>query len=209
MSGEGKIVAGFVAPHPPHLVYAENPPQNEPRSEGGWETLRWAYDHVRRAIDELKPDVLLVHSPHWITQVGHHFLGVKDLKGKSVDPIFPNLFRYNFDMQIDVDLAEACCAESEAAGLVAQMMRNPNFRVDYGTSPRCTWFVHSGIFLSSASRRTILLIICSLAKAWSRWSAWAWQRVRLFGRAESGPCCSPRIPSRTITSRKSQFHRKI
>ena len=31
---EGQIVAGLLAPHPPHLVYAENPPQNEPNSEG-------------------------------------------------------------------------------------------------------------------------------------------------------------------------------
>lgn len=133
MSEEGKIVAGFVAPHPPHLVYAENPPQNEPESEGGWEVLRWAYEKVRTAIDELKPDVLLVHSPHWITKVGHHFLGVPHMQGKSVDPIFPNLFRYNFDMKVDVELAEACCAEAEAAGLVSKMMRNPDFRVDYGT----------------------------------------------------------------------------
>ena len=34
---KGSIVAGCLAPHPPHLVYAENPPQNEPTSEGGWE----------------------------------------------------------------------------------------------------------------------------------------------------------------------------
>jgi hypothetical protein len=31
---QGEIIAGFLAPHPPHLVYGENPPQNEPRSEG-------------------------------------------------------------------------------------------------------------------------------------------------------------------------------
>ena len=31
------ILGGFLAPHPPHLVYGENPPQNEPRSRGGWE----------------------------------------------------------------------------------------------------------------------------------------------------------------------------
>ncbi|MCB0406217.1 MAG: tRNA U-34 5-methylaminomethyl-2-thiouridine biosynthesis protein, partial [Bdellovibrionales bacterium] len=36
----GKIVGAFIAPHPPHLVYGENPPQNRVRSEGGWETLR-------------------------------------------------------------------------------------------------------------------------------------------------------------------------
>lgn len=129
----GKIVAGFLAPHPPHLVYGENPPQNEPRSKGGWEQLRWAYERARRSIEELKPDVLLVHSPHWITQLGHHFLGVPHLKGKSVDPIFPNLFRYNFELDVDVELAQACCDEAENLGLVTQMMRNPNFRVDYGT----------------------------------------------------------------------------
>ena len=79
---KGQIVAGFLAPHPPHLVYGENPPQNEPKSEGGWEQLRWAYERARKSLDELKPDVLLVHSPHWMTQLGHHFLGVKKLSGK-------------------------------------------------------------------------------------------------------------------------------
>ncbi|MBI2801429.1 MAG: tRNA U-34 5-methylaminomethyl-2-thiouridine biosynthesis protein [Gammaproteobacteria bacterium] len=130
---QGKIIAGFLAPHPPHLVYGENPPQNEPRSRGGWEQLRWAYERARVSLERLKPDVLLVHSPHWVTQLGHHFLGVPRLSGKSVDPIFPNLFRYNFALDIDVELAEACCTEARARGLVAKMMRNPNFRVDYGT----------------------------------------------------------------------------
>ncbi len=130
---KGEIIAGFLAPHPPHLVYGENPPQNEPRSRGGWEPLRWAYERARASLERLKPDVLLVHSPHWTTHVGHHFLGVPRLSGKSVDPIFPNLFRYDFALDVDVELAEACCAEARAAGLVGKMMRNPNFRVDYGT----------------------------------------------------------------------------
>ena len=130
---DGEILAGFLAPHPPHLVYGENPTQNEPRSQGGWEQLRWAYERARKSIEELKPDVLLVHSPHWITQVGHQFLGVKHLSGKSVDPIFPNLFRYSFELEVDVELAQACCDQGERLGLVTKMMRNPNFRVDYGT----------------------------------------------------------------------------
>ena len=129
----GHILAGFLAPHPPHLVYAENPPQNEPRAEGGWEQLRWAYERARRSLALLKPDVLLVHSPHWMTQQGHHFLGVPQLSGKSVDPIFPNIFRYRFALEVDVELAEACCAEGAKLGLYTKMMRNPNFRVDYGT----------------------------------------------------------------------------
>ncbi|MCY1523035.1 2-aminophenol 1,6-dioxygenase subunit beta [compost metagenome] len=129
----GQILAGFLAPHPPHLVYAENPPQNEPRAQCGWEQLRWAYEKARASVEALKPDVLLVHSPHWITSVGHHFLGVEQLSGRSVDPIFPNLFRYDFSLSVDVDLAEACCEEGAKTGLVTKMMRNPRFRVDYGT----------------------------------------------------------------------------
>ena len=130
---KGEIIAGYLAPHPPHLVYGENPPQNEARSQGGWEQLRWAYERARANLEELKPDVLLVHSPHWITQQGHHFLGVRHLSGKSVDPIFPNLFRYNFELEVDVELAEACCVNGADMGLNTKMMRNPNFRVDYGT----------------------------------------------------------------------------
>jgi 2-aminophenol/2-amino-5-chlorophenol 1,6-dioxygenase beta subunit len=55
------------------------------------------------------------------------------LSGKSVDPIFPNLFRYDFSLKVDVELAEACAAAGRRAGLVTKMMRNPQFRVDYGT----------------------------------------------------------------------------
>ena len=72
----GEIVAGVLAPHPPHLIYAENPPQNEPRSEGGWEELRWGYERLRERLDKLDYDVILVHTPHWKTVVGTPLLGL-------------------------------------------------------------------------------------------------------------------------------------
>jgi 2-aminophenol/2-amino-5-chlorophenol 1,6-dioxygenase beta subunit len=129
----GKILAGFLAPHPPHLVYAENPKRNEPRSTGGWEMLRWAYESARAEIKAWKPDVILVHSPHWTTTVGHHFLRVPHLEGLSVDPIFPHIFRYRYEMDVDVELVDACFEEGNKEGLVVKKMTNPNFRVDYGT----------------------------------------------------------------------------
>lgn len=136
-SEAGRIVAGVLAPHPPHLVYADNPPQNEPRSEGGWEVLRWGYERVRRTLAVTPYDVLIVHSPHWRTYVGHHVLGVPKFSGLSVDPVFPNLFRYRFDLTVDVPLAEAIAEEASSAGLVTKVMRNPDFRVDYGTITSC------------------------------------------------------------------------
>lgn len=129
----GAILGGWLAPHPPHLVYGENPPQNEPKSRGGWETLRWAYEACRKQIRAQKPDVILVHSPHWQTVVGHHVLCVPKLKGLSVDPIFPHLFRYRFDMDVDCELSRAIYDEGNAAGLTMKKMENPEFRVDYGT----------------------------------------------------------------------------
>lgn len=129
----GKIIAGVLAPHPPHLVYGENPPQNEPKSECGWENLRWAYERCRKSILSLKPDVLLVHSPHWMTAVGHHVLGVDHFKGLSVDPIFPHLFRYHYDLRVDVELSLAIAEAGKKNGLTTKVMNNPDFRIDYGT----------------------------------------------------------------------------
>ena len=133
MRRRGGIVAGYLAPHPPHLVYAENPPQNEPRSTGGWEVLRWGYEELRRRLAVHKPDVLVVHAPHWITMVGHHVNCVPNPRGISVEPIFPHLFRYHYDFATDVDLAEAIVAEAADAGLVTSAMRDPGVRVDYAT----------------------------------------------------------------------------
>jgi 2-aminophenol/2-amino-5-chlorophenol 1,6-dioxygenase beta subunit len=130
----GTIVAGYLAPHPPHLIYAENPEQNEPRSRGGWEVLRWGYEELRRRLaGPDRPDVLVVHAPHWITMVGHHVNCVPHPRGVSVEPIFPNLFRYHYDFRTDVELAEAILAEADGLGLVTSAMRESDVRVDYAT----------------------------------------------------------------------------
>lgn len=134
---KGQIIAGCLAPHPPHLVYAENPPQNEPKAECGWEVLRWGYERMRKQLDQLDYDVLIVHSPHWRTNIGTHFLGVENLKSKSVDPIFPHLFRYNYDLTVDVELAQNIHDECKELDMEVKMMKNPDFRVDYGTIVTC------------------------------------------------------------------------
>lgn len=134
-TASGEIVAGCLSPHPPHLVYASNPQQNEPKSSGAgaWKSLLDGYENLRKSLEGREFDVIVVHTPHWKTRVGHHFLGVPHFEGLSVDPIFPNLFRFHFDLQVDVPLAEAIHDEAANEGLVTSMMRNPEFRVDYGT----------------------------------------------------------------------------
>ncbi len=128
---------GVLAPHPPHLVYAENPPQNEPRAECGWEELRWGYERLRHRLEGEEVDVLVVHSPHWKTSVAHHVLAVPHFESLSVDPIFPNLFRFHYSLDVDTELAGAILEEGQAAGLAMKSMENPDFRVDYGTITSC------------------------------------------------------------------------
>ncbi|MCA9573427.1 MAG: tRNA U-34 5-methylaminomethyl-2-thiouridine biosynthesis protein, partial [Myxococcales bacterium] len=111
--------------------------QNEPRAECGWETLRWGYERLRRDLAGLEIDVVVVLSPHWQTYVGTHLLGVPAFSSLSVDPIFPHLFRYRYDLRVDVELAEAIHDAGRGAGLEMKMMRNPDFRVDYGTIVSC------------------------------------------------------------------------
>jgi len=134
---KGSIVAGCLAPHPPHLVYAENPVQNEPKSEGGWEQLRWGYERMRESLSELDFDTIVILSPHWQTYVGTHILACEKFASLSVDPIFPNLFRFNYELEVDVDLAKAIHDQAKDDGLVMRLMENPDFRVDYGTIVSC------------------------------------------------------------------------
>ncbi len=135
--GNGRIIAGCLAPHPPHLVYGENPPQNEPKSECGWETLRWGYEELRERIPKDEYDVIIVHSPHWRTYIGTHILAIPEAKSISVDPIFPNLFRFHYDLKVDVDLAKSIYSEAVGKKLDMKLMENPKFRVDYGTIVSC------------------------------------------------------------------------
>jgi len=155
---QGRIVGGILAPHPPHLIYASNPEQNEPRSSraGAWDGLLSGYEQLRSQWSEDDFDVILVHTPHWKTHTGTHFLGVPHFSGKSVDPVFPNLFRYSFELDVDVELSEAICAAGAARGLQTRMMRNPEFRVDYGTLTAChlVWPAWNKPIVAISSART-------------------------------------------------------
>lgn len=137
MSKAGEIVAAVLAPHPPHLVYAENPPQNEPKAECGWESLRWGYERLRKDLADIEYDVMIVHSPHWRTNVGTHIIDVPHLKSLSVDPIFPNLFRYKYDIHFDTELAELIHEQASKTDYKTYLMKNKDFRVDYGTIVSC------------------------------------------------------------------------
>ncbi len=61
--GKGRIVAGVLAPHSPHLIFVEKSPQKQPTAECGWEGLRCGYEHLA----VLDCDVHVILPPHWQT----------------------------------------------------------------------------------------------------------------------------------------------
>ena len=69
-------------------VYAENPDQNEPVAEGGWEQLRWGYERLRESLQGVDYDAIVILSPHWQTYIGTHFLGLENFKSLSVTLFF-------------------------------------------------------------------------------------------------------------------------
>ena len=191
------IVAGYLAPHPPHLLYAENPPQNEPRSQGGWESLRWAYEDLRARLRALAPDVIVLHAPHWITMVGHHVNCVPNPRGISVEPIFPHLLRYRYDFRTDVELAEAIADQAQADGLVTRKLTTEGVRVDYATITALHLLNPAGTSRSSPCRRTTTRTTTRRRRS-SRWRCSARRRARRSRRR--GVARWSRAPTRCRTS---------
>jgi 2-aminophenol/2-amino-5-chlorophenol 1,6-dioxygenase beta subunit len=88
-------------------------------------------------LKDIDYDAIVIFTPHWQTYIGTHFLGLPQFKSKSVDPVFPNLFRFNYDLKVDVELSELMHDAAAEEGIITKMMRNPDFRVDYGTITSC------------------------------------------------------------------------
>ena len=61
---------------------------------------------MSRKLKTIDYDAMVILTPHWQTYIGTHFLGCDAFKSLSVDPIFPNLFRYHYDLKVDVELSE-------------------------------------------------------------------------------------------------------
>jgi 2-aminophenol/2-amino-5-chlorophenol 1,6-dioxygenase beta subunit len=97
------------------IVYAENPPQNEPRS--GWLKpalgLRTGTQEHRGAQARRAARPLAALADPGRTSFSRRAEDARQIGRSDV----PNPFRYSFDFKVDVDLAESCCNEARALSL--------------------------------------------------------------------------------------------
>jgi 2-aminophenol/2-amino-5-chlorophenol 1,6-dioxygenase alpha subunit len=118
------ISAFLVTGSPLPLLRPDNPP---------WRALREAFGVAAQALSDSRPDVLLVYSTRWIAVLDALWQTRPLLTGVHVDEVWHEYGDLPYDIRIDVDLAAACVAATNAAGIRAKGVDFDAFPVDTAT----------------------------------------------------------------------------
>lgn len=118
---------GILVPHAPSMIYDDQVPPYQREAADGMKT-------VSKIIDELKPDVALLISCHWMTTFDHYVDASEYHKGKCTSPENPALiskvpYSYPGDRELGVQLVEA----GQKAGIPVLELNDPEYDWDYGT----------------------------------------------------------------------------
>ena len=120
------FVLGVVVPGLPQplLVPEKNP---------GWQSVRDGFDAVRKRIEELDPDLLLVYSTMWPSVIGHQIQADPEPTWVHVDELFHDLGSIPYTFRIDADFAHAYQKAATARGLHARTVAYHGFPIDTGS----------------------------------------------------------------------------
>lgn len=120
------ILKGFVLPGLPQ-------PLLTPTANPGYQKIRAAYDEVKKEIESLKPDVILIYSTMWPSVLGHQVQARAELKWTHVDEEFHDLGSITYDFKFDSSLAQQIVKEGSARGLQMKATDYYGFPVDTGS----------------------------------------------------------------------------
>ena len=127
------IVAAFMVPHPPMIV-----PEIGRGSEKQVEKTIRAYEKVADEIASLKPDTIIISSPHSVMYSNYfHISPGAGATGSFVDFGAPQV---KFDVRYDEELANLLAAYAEAADFPAGTLGEKNPSLDHGTMVPL-WFI--------------------------------------------------------------------
>ena len=146
------VVGAALVPGMPHLLAAEPAPS--------WKLLADAARQAGQDLRAAEPDVFVVLSTQWFTVLGHQFQVDPNPRGGHVDE---NWYAYDYgtldyDLRVDVELAEAWACRAEDMGFQARRTRYDGFPVDTGT-------VVAGKLVDPGRSRPIALVSCNLYAA--------------------------------------------
>ncbi|MGB4588118.1 MAG: AmmeMemoRadiSam system protein A [Clostridiaceae bacterium] len=120
------IVGAFIVPHPPIIL-----PEIGRGQEAQIQKTIVAYQEIARRIEQLKPDTIVVTTPHSILYSDYIHLS----PGSKAEGSFKDFGVPNVKMAVDYDneLVKAIIAEAESEGISAGMEGERNKLLDHGT----------------------------------------------------------------------------
>jgi 2-aminophenol/2-amino-5-chlorophenol 1,6-dioxygenase alpha subunit len=120
------VLKGYMLPGLPHLLLT-------PDANPNWRKVRNAMDLVRKQIDELNPDVLMIYSTYWPSVIGHQIQANPNAEWVHVDDEFHALGSIPYKMQMDAELAAAYVKAATARKLAARTINYKGFPIDTGS----------------------------------------------------------------------------
>lgn len=120
------VVASFILPYMPHPLLV-------PDAHPGYRRIRDAYDDVRKHIEELKPDLLLIYSTQWPSVIGHQVQTDPQPEWTYVDQEWHELGSIPYKFRVDPSFGETYVAAGRARGLEMRAVDYRGFPVDVGS----------------------------------------------------------------------------
>ncbi|WP_022933508.1 AmmeMemoRadiSam system protein A [Treponema bryantii] len=127
------IVAAFMVPHPPMIV-----PDVGRGSESQIEKTIKAYEKVADEISALKPETIIISSPHSVMYSDYfHISPGSEAVGSFADFGAPQV---KFDVKYDEELVKALCELADKTGFPAGTLGEKRPELDHGTMVPL-WFI--------------------------------------------------------------------
>ncbi|MBR6224493.1 MAG: AmmeMemoRadiSam system protein A [Firmicutes bacterium] len=127
------LLAGFMVPHPPLIV-----PAVGRGGEAEIEETTKAYERVAEEIAALKPETIIITSPHSIMYADYFHISPRDsAKGSFISFGAPEV---SFRETYDTDLVEAICDLAAESDFPAGTMGERDRQLDHGTMVPL-WFI--------------------------------------------------------------------
>ena len=127
------IVAAFMVPHPPMIV-----PEVGRGSENQVEKTIKAYEKVADEIATLKPETIIISSPHSVMYSDYfHISPGAGASGSFADFGAPQV---SFDIDYDEELVKLICAQAEESHFPAGTLGEKRQELDHGTMVPL-WFI--------------------------------------------------------------------
>ncbi len=146
------VVAAVLLPGSPlPYVQRDNPP---------WGQLADAMEKAGQSVSAAKPDTLVVYSTQWIAVLDQLWQTREHLKDVHVDENWHEYGDLPFDINTDVELAEACVAATNNAGVKTK-------GVDYDKFPIDTGSIVTANFLNPANEARMVISANNVYHDWA------------------------------------------